>query len=324
MANKKGKTPLGMTILATFFFLFPGSWANAERLKVATATRLTAAYFLPVLAAQEQGFFKEEGLQTEWVPFAGGTPMTHAFAARSVALALDVATSVIIISSRGIPVRILADLGQGLTWFLYVRNDSPIRSPGDLRGARFGAVRFGSLADGFTKAMAKQLGIGKEIRLIALGAVPERMAALRTGAIDATFSTVESMAGLEEQGFVRRLLALSDYVPFRRDPVTIFATDRLIQENPREVEKSVRALLKATEFVMKERDWSVGLIKRERNWPDGVARRVYESLMLSSSGRIDPGLLGKISEFLIEYGLVVKEKTPPVSALYTERFLPKN
>ncbi len=43
-----------------------------ERLKFGTSIKATQAFYLPILSAQEKGFWEERGLEVEGVPFKGG------------------------------------------------------------------------------------------------------------------------------------------------------------------------------------------------------------------------------------------------------------
>src|SRR3990172_4897564 len=58
--------------------------AAGEKIKFATAVKLFPVFYLPVLAAEERGYWKEEDLEVEWVPFAGGHPMNQAIAAGAI------------------------------------------------------------------------------------------------------------------------------------------------------------------------------------------------------------------------------------------------
>jgi len=68
---------MGRKILLSFCLLFailglvlPRPWA-ADKLRFATTVKTHPILVMPVLAAEEKGFWKQNGLEAEWVPFEG-------------------------------------------------------------------------------------------------------------------------------------------------------------------------------------------------------------------------------------------------------------
>lgn len=312
-------------VLAGFIVLgfLVGEVSGAEKVKVGTPIKRSSSYFLPMLTAERQGFWKEQGLDGEWIPFRGGTPMGHALASGSISFALSATTSAITRAGRGLPIVIVGDLGQSQNWFLYVSRDSALKSAKDLRGTTFGVFTMGDLSHALSLALAGALGIEKEVKMVAIGRGPAQSAALQRGKIDAVLTTSEGWAGLEEKGVVRRLLPLSDYLPYKKDTVALAATKKVIETKPELVRKTMKVMLRTTDYIMKNPAWAIDIMKQERQFSDRVAREVYQGIRLSSNGRINPRQLEKIRNFVIEYKLVAKEKMPPVAQLYTNKFLPK-
>src|SRR3990172_11958375 len=75
-----------------------------EKIQLGSAIKLTPAYYLPVVTGQEKGFFKENGLEVEWVPFQSAPDMHRALAGAAMNMGLDTGTGKIQAASRGIPV----------------------------------------------------------------------------------------------------------------------------------------------------------------------------------------------------------------------------
>jgi len=53
-----------------------------EKLNFGTATKTSPHYALPMVAAEEKGFWKEQGLEVEGIPFSSAGAMFRAIAAR--------------------------------------------------------------------------------------------------------------------------------------------------------------------------------------------------------------------------------------------------
>src|SRR3990172_7607859 len=69
--------------------------AAAERIGFATHIRTSPQFVLPVLAAQEQGLWKQQGLDVEYVPFESTSAMNQAVVAGAVVMGTQGLTGVI-------------------------------------------------------------------------------------------------------------------------------------------------------------------------------------------------------------------------------------
>src|SRR3972149_1761189 len=112
---------------------------SQEKLKFATAVKTATAYYLPILAAEEKGFWKENGLDVEWIPVGTSMGMYHAITAGALNIGVDVGAALIPAMARGMPAIIVANVQNYLATVLWVRADSPIKEPKELRkGAKVG------------------------------------------------------------------------------------------------------------------------------------------------------------------------------------------
>lgn len=308
--------------LAVVIMILGSASFSTARVKLGTPVKVDLSYLLPLVAAEEKGFWKQEGVEVEWVPFRGGPELTRAFAAGSISLGMNFLSGAIIMFSR-FPAIILAELGLSQEWWLWVRGDSHITGAGALKRARIGVTRHGSMGHAYARAVLKALGLEeKEVKIVASGGTMESLAALRTGALDVMGASLATMALVEYQGTVRRLVRISDYVA--EDPIIVFATRQFIESEPQVVTRVIKALVRTVGFVVTDPLWAKETLKRERGYPEQVAGRVMDSLKGSwhvTEGRINVKRIQEVKDFLVEYELVSKEKTPPVSQLYTGRFV---
>ena len=67
----------------TAMVLVPGLSGAAEKVKIGIALRTHAVFVMPMLAAEEKGFWKQQGLDAEWLALRGGAAMGPAAAAYS-------------------------------------------------------------------------------------------------------------------------------------------------------------------------------------------------------------------------------------------------
>lgn len=68
--------------------LLPLQIAAAEKIKFSTPLKTVPHYALPMLAAEEKGIWKQEGLEGEWIPFCSGGSAHRAFAAGAIQIGI--------------------------------------------------------------------------------------------------------------------------------------------------------------------------------------------------------------------------------------------
>ena len=144
-----------LIVCFAFLLALMGPHARAaEKINFATAIKVTPAYYLPVLAAEERGFWRENGLKVNWIPFRGGPDMQKAIVARSVLIGLTTAGGLIAAATRGVPVIIVSDLQKTAGVGLYVLADSPIKNPKQLAGKKIGVTRLGAVDHAYANFVA--------------------------------------------------------------------------------------------------------------------------------------------------------------------------
>src|SRR3972149_1491245 len=186
---------------------------GAEKLKIGSAVKEFAGYYLPMHAAEEKGFWKENDLEVEWVPFRNSPTLHKAMAGGSMNLGWTVITSALEGMAAGVPMVIVADLYPKPTFTLWVRGDSPARHPKELKGAKIGVLALGAIAHAYARVFMREAGLEKDVRYIGTGGPTETIAALKARAVDAIVLTHFAVIGLEYAGEVRALARAGDYVP---------------------------------------------------------------------------------------------------------------
>ena len=170
------------------------AWINPSRaqgetppLRIGWVTALANA---PVLIAEHEGFFAEEGLKVELKPFGDGPVIQQAMASGDLDVAYIGAPPVYQWFSRGLDSRILAKVNYGQA-AIVAKAGGPIADLKDLRGRRLAGVARGSGMDvllrGFVLKEAAKLDPDADLSLSQMP-VGNMNAALETGTVDAVFS----------------------------------------------------------------------------------------------------------------------------------------
>jgi ABC-type nitrate/sulfonate/bicarbonate transport system substrate-binding protein len=126
--------------------------------------------------------------------------------------------------------------------------------------------------------MLRHLGLeaGRDVQLVSTNDSPGGLAALMSGAVAATALRQPQDAVALKEGYRRIVSAPEVLEPV---PDTAVVTHRLkLQEQSEQVRRVVRALFRATHFLVDRPDETTAVIQREFELEPAVARIVYDSV----------------------------------------------
>lgn len=310
-----------LSLAAVFFFaLFAGPVLAAGKVRFGTPVKAQPLVVVPMVAAQDRGFFKAEGLELEWVPFGTGIVMHRAMAAGDLDMGMAPAISVVPAVAVGVPEIIVADTKGRDDFNIVVGTKSPIKEPKELKGAKVGVTRFGTATHASGLVVAKALGMEKDIKFVAAGGQMEQIAGLKAGSLNAVVLTHITSVPLKEAGEVRELLTLNDYLPKDWMDYGLFARKELADKSPDLVKGTIRAMVKATSFVQENPEWARARMKETLGYTEEVARLVHAQLRYGKDVRINRKGLENVLKFLLDYGIIKPERRPSIDAIYTIRF----
>jgi len=134
--------------------------------------------------AQEAGYFKREGLDVELLYIGGGSLLIQSMLSGDVPFAYGPSVPVINASLRGSDLVLIGNTGDSLVFSIMSRPE--IKQPGALKGKRVGITRLGGSTDWALDAALKQWGLERaQVTVIQTGGMPEGLAALSSGSLDA-------------------------------------------------------------------------------------------------------------------------------------------
>src|ERR1700752_2956755 len=135
--------------------------------------------------AHEGGYFKREGLDTELLYIGGGSLLIQSMLSGDVPFAYGPSVPVINASLRGADLVLIGNTGNSLVFSVMSRPE--IKQPANLKGKKVGVTRLGGSTDWALDAALKQwrLERGLDLIVIQTGGIPEGLAALLSGALDA-------------------------------------------------------------------------------------------------------------------------------------------
>lgn len=138
-----------------------------------------------IYVTKEAKLYEKYGLDADPVALRGSGESSKAMIGGSIQMAPIATPTVINADLSGGDLVILGHTLPGVVHALVVKPE--IKRPEDLKGKKVGVTTFGSLTDFLVRYILRKKGINpdREVALMQIGADPERIAALKQGAIDA-------------------------------------------------------------------------------------------------------------------------------------------
>lgn len=269
------------------------------------------------------GIFQHNGVEPE-ISLITQAKMVQASVAGSIDVALA-SGATLAFAAKGAPLKAVAALsGPVSILVLVVRPDNSVPNIDALRGRTAAVTNIGSLTDWAVSQVALSKGWGPgDIKRVAVGDTPARIAALRTGNVDAAVIDIAAAFDLEERGQVKILVNFGDVTKNFQNQI-IYASDRAIAEKPDAVRSFVRSWFETIAYARGNKVPTVAFAEQALGVRPSVAAKVYDQLMptnfFSADGVIAPATLAAMSKSFVELKLLPKEED--LSRFVTDRFLP--
>jgi NitT/TauT family transport system substrate-binding protein len=258
--------------------------------------------------AKEKGFYREEGIDLLMIQ-AGMLPGIQGLVGGNFHFSQILGQGAAAIL-RGLPLKILMVFDtRPLNWLYASKN---IKTMQDLRGGKQIAVSsFGAAIDQMTRELLPKHGIDpqKDVVLRAIEPTPNRLAALMTGAVDATVFNQSDRLIAKKNGF-NELLFYGDDLEF----VTAGAVvgEKTLAQNPEMVRRFLRATLRGFLWLRTSEKEVVPRFATAMKISEAEAADVYKSALkvMSSDGTIARSLQEKMIAFQRRSLKIEREVTP--------------
>ncbi len=301
--------------------LLPSAAPAADKVRVGNPSAQSFS-FLPLRLGIAHGFFSKYGIEPEEVTLNGSAKLHQAMAAGSLDIGLGSGTDLIFLIKGAPEVAVASMAGPPLLLGVIVPYDLPARTADDLKGKRIGVSTVNSLTQWLMRELARQKGWGADsLTYVTVGAeLPNQVAALVTGQIDAVVSSTALGLQLAEAKRGRLLFPASDIV---KDFMiyTIYASDQMAQTNPDTVRRFLKGWFDTIAFMRANKDETVRASRERTNFSVEVEEKQYDLVMpmFSDSGRFEPSALATIRRSFVDLRLIDKE--PDLTKYCTEQFL---
>jgi NitT/TauT family transport system substrate-binding protein len=279
--TKMIRTALCLLILSTFVVAASEDAWCAEKSSKLAPVRIAyvsrSILDMPYVIARDRGFFREEGLDVEFI-FMKAIQTVQAMLAGGVDFGTATGTA-ISAAVNGADVRVVFALTDKPSFDMIAQSN--ITNVQQMRGKKLGISAPGSL----TEILARQILLVNKIPLdqvtmLSLGTSDVTYVALKAGTIDATMLQVPQNLIAQEEGY-RRIASGADV--YRAVQGGLTTTKTVISERPEVVTRVIRATQKALRLIRNDKKFTIDFIKgpfldlgKDR---DKYAGRVYDTAL---------------------------------------------
>jgi len=247
---------LSVSVLLAIFLMV--SAAEAVPLRVAYSA--ISGAMSPLWVAQEGGYFKREGLDVELLYIGGGSLLIQSMLSGDVPFAYGPSVPVINAALRGSDLTLIANTGNALIFSIMSRPD--IKQPPHLKGKKVGVTRLGGSTDWALDAALKHWGLerGRDVTVIQTGGMPEGLAALVSGALDAVVLSPPSNFKAAQSGMNELVDAGQLGIVFPNTPLS--TTRSYIRVNRDTVLRFLRGFSQGLHRLRTDKDFSIKVLAK--------------------------------------------------------------
>ena len=292
-----------LAALLLSFWIIP---AKAQEKVIVGHSARAALSIGPLLYGIDRGFYRDEGIDLIYVSIRADLGIK---ALLSGDIDYSYSTGTIIRGAiLGVPVRSLSFDFSRVLHALMSRPEIP--NAAALKGKKVGVSSFGATGDLAARVGLRSLGLDpeKDVTIITLGSDTLRHAALLAGTVQATHMPVPLNIQLKKEGYHELVYAGR----ILQRPLTGLATSlEKIQKNPGQVQRMVRAFVRATRALRTERSGFISFAQKKYGYSKELMEEAYSYLTdaLAQDGFVDDRAL----QAAIDEAKAVVNVTKPIS-----------
>jgi NitT/TauT family transport system substrate-binding protein len=223
----------------------------------------------PKIIAQSKGFFKAEGLETEMIQMNPRLAAT-ALASGEAAFA-DAFTSVFRGILQGFPIKLVFVHQKRGPYYLLARPE--FKDIQQLKGKKLGVATLRGSDHLVAEELLQSKGFNPSwIQVLSVGDAATRFQALSSGAVDVIAVSTPHDLMLRQKGFS----TLAGPPEVGLPGACVFTPERYLRENPLTVRKALKALLRAQQFILENRQETIQALLQWLPQSPEVAAHSYD------------------------------------------------
>jgi NitT/TauT family transport system substrate-binding protein len=243
-----------------FFLLLPCAnvWAQVTKLNVGYVG-INSDNVIAFIA-KESGIFAKNGLDVQLIYFGGGTTATMSLVAGETPITQTAGPGVVNAVLAGADAVMIAGGVTTLDYWLLSRPE--VKTAEQLKGGAVAISRFGSASDFIVRYALQRIGLVpvKEVAILQVGALPERLAAMETKRVQATVLAPPAMYMAQKRGF--NILADVAALGLAYQATGVGTTKKFIREHADIVRRYVKAQVEAVHRFKTDRELSIRVLSK--------------------------------------------------------------
>jgi NitT/TauT family transport system substrate-binding protein len=245
-------------LVALFFACFASTpIGEAQTLKVPYAS-LSPTYS-PLWVGQQAGYFKKYQLDVQPVYISAGSVVVPAILSGQVDIANMSAAPALTAWTRGAE---LVAVGVASNRLLHgIMTGPKITKADELRGKKIGSDRYGSLSDLALREALRHLNLApdRDVTIIQSGGLPERLGALKSGAVDGAILTGDTAFQAEKLGF-HTVVKLSQ-LPIHYPSSAIIVSKAYLQSKRDIVKRFMKGWIEGIKTAKTDKSFTMGVFR---------------------------------------------------------------
>ena len=297
-------------LIAVEIWLCASAPAQTTLKKLRLGIAATSVGFLPIYAAHQKGFYRDEGIDLEIILMSLAAA-NNAFFKNEIEYSAGL-TGLALAVARNYPAKILIfTVAKPLQSFV---SRKEIKEPRDLKGKKVAGSSPGGSATILAYQALKHFGLepGKDVQVLPMGGSGAgRLAVLEQGVVDAALLSVPENIIAVNKGY-NELIFLGDVVSF---PQNGFGTSvTRIQQQPDEVYRMVRATLRGLLFVTDEANREQARDIMMKQWRVSDQKLAGEMIAFLKRGLAKDAVIGpQAVQYFIDLTRETSKVTQPIS-----------
>ena len=253
------KTPHCRQGMATVLILF-GSTAFAQQIRLNVGYVGINSDNVIAFIAKETGIFAKNGLDVELVYFGGGSIATMALISGETPITQTAGPGIVNAVLNGSDAVMIAGGVTTLDYWMLSRPE--IKTAEQLKGGAVAISRFGSASDFIVRYALQRLGLTpvKEVAILQVGPLPDRLAAMETKRVQATVLAPPAMYMAQKRGY--NIIADIAALGLAYQATGVGTTRKFIREHPDVVRRYVKAQVEAVHRFKTDRESSIRVLSK--------------------------------------------------------------
>jgi NitT/TauT family transport system substrate-binding protein len=222
--------------------------------------------------AKEAGIFGRNGLDVQIVYFRGGTITAMALIARETPISQVSGPPIVSAALKGADAVMVA-AGNVVSEY-WLMSKPEIKTAAQLKGGTVAIATFGGLSDSLSRVALQKLGLNpaKDVTLVQIGTIPERLSALESGKVQAAMLNAPDNFRAQKRGLYNLVEVRLPY-----QGIGVGTTRTFIRENPDVVRRYVKSQIEAVHRLKTDREAGIRVLAKYLGIQDReVLERAYD------------------------------------------------